>query len=118
MRLKNKRLGVGRGGFTVTNALTECLGITSDFAGGWVNVNGAVVEAAVGAGQWLTVGITVDGVGMGGRTNWQAGSNVATPISTSIRVPHGRHHIGLTAQCSVASAGCNGADLVVAETNA
>lgn len=93
--------------------------IAGDFAGGFVQLNALIMEAAPGAGQWIALTAYLDGVQVSSRTNWMANgaSNVAVALSQTIRVSPGRHRISISATSSAAAGawGGNGALLDVAE---
>jgi hypothetical protein len=97
----------------------EVAGITGDFAGGFVHVDGIVLEANPGASNWIALIVLVDGVPNGpSRTIWQATgqSNMQAALGHSVRVPPGRHHVGLQLTSSNAAAwSANGGYIEVTE---
>jgi hypothetical protein len=96
VRTKSGRWTNARGPFTYSTNM-ELAGITADFAGGFVYIDAVALEVNPGSSNWVSLQATVDGVPQGqGRIIWQAAgqSNVQVGVTHSIRVPHGRHHIG------------------------
>jgi hypothetical protein len=97
----------------------EAAGITADFAGGFVHVDGIILEANPGSSNWIAIVATVDGVPQGpSRTIWQATgqSNMQASLGHNVRVPPGRHHVGIQLSSSNSSAwSANGAYIEVTE---
>jgi hypothetical protein len=118
MRTKSGRWSFTRGPLTYS-ANMEAAGITADFAGGFVHVDAIVLEANPTAGNWVMLQAMVDGVAQGPtRTIWQATgqNNVQISLGHSVRVPPGRHHVGVQLSSSNATAwAANGAFIEVTE---
>jgi len=89
----------------------EGIGISGEFDGGWALVTGWLT-ANVGAGQWINVMVMVDGVLTTANAPgaYQSGASVTGWISEVVRVPNGRHRIGLRFGAGVTPTGgqCGG----------
>jgi hypothetical protein len=96
---------------------TDCIGVTGDFDGGYVQAN-VSVTSVVGAGQWITLQFTLDGVAVSpaGPGAYQSGASVSLVLAEILRVPSGRHRIGarFSAGAAPSAASCT-AQLSVAE---
>lgn len=118
MRTKSARYTSQRAPFTYSTNM-EVAGITGDFAGGFVSIAAFVMEVNPGASNWVALQATVDGVPQGpSRTIWQATgqSNMQASINHSVRVPPGRHHIGIILSSSNGGTwGGNGSYIEVTE---
>lgn len=120
MRTKSGRWTSGRGVFTFSVGM-ELAGITGDFSGGFSTVNATAMEVNPGSSHWISLQVHVDGVIQGpARIIWQATgqSNVQVSLNHSVRVPPGRHRVGviLGSSSSAAWNGNGGAIEVVEQT--
>lgn len=85
------------------------IGITADFAGGFVMVSFLANALGVGVGQWITGSIKVDGVTQSVAYGaYQSGTNISISFSQLILVPSGRHRISAALGAAVTIATANG----------
>ena len=95
---------------------TECVGVTGDFEGGFIQVH-SYVACSIAQGAWFTATFYVDGVAMTmSQGVYQYGANFSYTMSDILRVPSGRHRIGIQFAASnpPAAGSCN-ASISVAE---
>ena len=106
MRTKSSRWASSRGAFTFTPSM-ELVGITADFAGGFVRVDAIAQEVNPTATNWAALQVMVDGVSQGpARIVWQGTGqgNVQVSLNHSVRVPPGRHRVSVLLTSSNATA--------------